>query len=169
MNYKNCVIVSLCPIPNFIILFYYLISIKIMIETQHSEVCETIYDYNIISFIFVMISNFYLISQLCYEKPKIFYNHLDCHFIFQVIWYSVLSILIIIGVTFLNDNHKCRDDSSNIYNLAISNTICQLLMWIITNIIVIYFTQISNRIKPCPECESECETVVENRSMEQII
>ena len=154
MNYKNCVIVSLCPIPNFIILFYYLISIKIMMETQKVEECQNIFDYNIISFIFVIISNLYLVSQLCYEKPQIFYNQLDGHFIFQVLWYSMLSILIVLGITFLVDFTKCRDESTNIYNLAISNTICQLIIWILTNVIVIYYSQVRNRVSPISDVES---------------
>lgn len=169
MNNKNCIIVLLCPIPNFIILFYYLISIKIIIETSYSEVCQTIFDYNIISLIFMIISNIYLVSQLCYEEPQIFYHQLDCHFMFQVLWYSMLSILIILGVTFLNDNTKCRDDSGNIYNLAICNTVSHLIMWIITNITVIYYTQKNHRIQPCSKSDSKDNVVVENRSMEEII
>lgn len=125
-----------------------------MMETQKVEECQNIFDYNIISFIFVIISNLYLVSQLCYEKPQIFYNQLDGHFIFQVLWYSMLSILIVLGITFLVDFTKCRDESTNIYNLAISNTICQLIIWILTNVIVIYYSQVRNRVSPISDVES---------------
>ena len=164
MNYKNCIIISLCPFPNFIILFYYLISIKILNETEEPDICQNLYYYNIISLIFYILSNLYLVSLLCYEVPQIFYHRLDFHFIFQVLWYLILSILIIVGITFLNHNDRCRDNSTNIYNLAISNTVCQLLIWIFTIIIVIYYTQKSIGISPKLD-----NIFVENHKMEQII
>ena len=148
MNFKHCIIVCLCPIPNFIILFYYLISVKILMEENSVVDCHYIYNYNILSYIFFVVSNIYLMLQLCYDKPKIFYYNLDYHFLFQVIWYSMLSILIIIGLTFLIDYSNCYQESNNLFNLAITNCICQLIMWMVCNGLVIYYTQFQTQIVP---------------------
>ena len=148
MGFKQGLIICLCPIPNFIILFYYLLSVKILVETENLEICQNIYDYNIISLLFCIFTNCYLVSQLCYERPRIFFNALDIHFVVQIIWYSLLSILTVLGFIFLIDNKECMDDYLNIYNLGIANLILQILMWLLASGLIIYYTQINNKINP---------------------
>lgn len=148
MNFKLCLILSLCPLPNFIILLYYLIAFKVVIESEEVEACQNIYCYNILSLIFFIFSNFYLITQICYEKPKIFFDALNVHFVLQIIWYSALCILIVLGLTFLIDDKRCLDENSNLYNLGITNIVLEIILWIVSSGFTIYYTQIHYKVNP---------------------
>lgn len=148
MNYKNCVIISLCPIPNFIVLFYYLISIKILVEEKNLHQCHNLQSFSVYSYVWMIISNIYLAVQLCYDKPRLFMNDMDGHFIFQILWYSALVIILVIGLVWIVESKSCLDESQNIYYLSVSNIIIELIIWIVITILIIYYSLFTPKIQP---------------------
>ena len=135
INYKNILIISLLPIPNFIILFYYIICFKIIIES-HEEECESLDKYNICSLTLMLLLNIYIVSQLCVDSPRLFFQRETNSHIYQMFLIFFLGFSILFGSYILKDEDTCQD--KNVYILSAGNLIVQSVIFLLLMLYWLY-------------------------------
>ncbi len=135
-NYmKKILIISLLPVPNFLILYYYIICFRIIIESYENE-CDTLDKYNITSLILIIIFNIYIVSQLCVDSPRLFFYQESKSNVFQLFLIIFLSVNILSGAYILKDEDTCKHIDENVYVLSVGNLILQSFIFII---LIIYW------------------------------
>lgn len=137
-KHKNFYIISLCPIPNFIILFYYIFSVKILVDEDNITYCEGLWVYNFMSFLLLLGINIYLVSQLFSESPTIIMNRDTKHMLIQLLFYFLLLVSVIGGGYEVSQNNKCKENSDLLYTLASINLVIHTVILVIMNGFLIY-------------------------------
>jgi hypothetical protein len=137
-KHKNFYIISLCPIPNFIILFYYIFSVKILVDEDNITYCEGLWVYNFMSFLLLLGINIYLVSQLFSESPTIIMNRDTKHMLIQLLFYFLLLVSVIGGGYKVSQNNKCKENSDLLYTLASINLVIHTVILVIMNGFLIY-------------------------------
>ena len=149
LNYKIIMIFTLSPVPNFMVLYYYIICSQIIINNEANE-CKSLTYYNLSSIIMLALFNIYLIYQLFIDENNLFFHTSQKSMIYQGILIIFLITNLIVGSFYLDTQSECDNFNENAYIVAVGNLIVQSTIGILllTYAIYLYFQFRKNRTYP---------------------
>lgn len=153
LKQKNFYIISLCPVPNIFILLYYIISVKILVESFSVAGCQNIWVYILLSLLHIFATNIYLVSQLFSDSLTIISNKYCYQVVVQVIIYILLYISVILGPYILTENSLCHSNYGTLYTLAIVNLVLEAVILVSINGYLIYLCYNTNIYRINPEID----------------
>ena len=151
---KNILIISLLPIPNILILYYYIICFKIIVESYQEE-CERLNNYNICSLVLIILFNIYIVSQLCVDSPRLFFKSETKLPVGEIFLMIFLSFSIFFGCYILKDEDRCEDIDKNVYTLSTANLILQAVIILILVIFWFYFACYAGNTRIHPKAQPQ--------------
>ena len=156
---KKFYIISLCPIPNVLILFYYILSLKILVETSHITECQGIWIYSLLTFLHIITIHIYLVSQLFLDRQNIMnYTH-NYQFMIQIIIYILLYMAVIVGGYIINENKNCRTNSNLLQSYGWMNFVFHTIILVSINGFLMYSGWISHLHKIKPITDKDCSNL----------
>ena len=149
LNYKMIMIFTLSPIPNFMVLYYYIICSQIIINNEAPE-CESLTYYNLSSIIMLALFNIYLIYQLFIDENNLFFHTSPKSMIYQGILITFLITNLIFGSYYLHTQSECDNYNENAYIVATGNLIVQSTIAILLLTYAIYLVILARKNKTYP-------------------
>lgn len=147
---ENIIIFCSCPFTNVILLFYYFYSFVIIVSNRNTCNETDIWIYNLLSYIFILITNYYVIHLLLGNKIFFEFTYQNINLIIYILYL----FFTIWGFNELQKVKECQDIKINeVLIISYFSVILQFIVLIIlslTFIVKIFIKKNENKNKIVP-------------------